>query len=65
MRVDGWMDLDMGEDGGGRRERDETRLNDASRLFAPHLQIRQFFKVRPPTRYLQSPNLWLFFTTKK
>ena len=41
------MDLDMGEDGGGRGERVKTRLpNDAyaCRLFAPLFQIRRILK---------------------
>ena len=42
--MDGWMDFEDGEDGGGRRERVKTRLNDAYRLFAPRFQIRQISK---------------------
>ena len=41
--VDGWM-MAREEDGGGRRERVEARLNDASRLFGRVCQIGQSFQ---------------------
>ena len=45
--MDGWMDGWMKareEDDGGRRERVEARLDDASRLFGPVSQIGQIFQ---------------------
>ena len=57
--MDGWMDFEDGEDGGGRRERVKARLNDAYRLFAPRFQIRQISKSdRGRVINLQSPNHW-------
>ena len=47
MRVDGWMDGWMKareEDDGGRRERVEARLDDASRLFGRVSQIGYVFQ---------------------
>ena len=41
----GWMDLDMGEDGGGRRER-ERRVSQMTRIAyeTALFQIRRYFK---------------------
>ena len=41
--MDGWMKA-REEDDGGRRERDEARLDDASRLFGRVCQIGQDFQ---------------------
>ena len=45
--MDGWMDgwrMAREEDDGGRRERVEARLDDASRLFGRASQIGQSFQ---------------------
>ena len=42
--MDGWMDVVREEDDGGRRERVEARLDDASRLFGRVCQIGHNFK---------------------
>ena len=50
--MDGWMDgwmMAREEGDGGRRERVEARLDDASRLFGRVSQIGKILKVRPKT----------------
>ena len=42
--MDGWADVAREEDDGGRRERVEARLDDASRLFGRVSQIGQIFQ---------------------
>ena len=42
--MDGWADVAREEDDGGRRERVEARLDDASRLFGRASQIGQSFQ---------------------
>ena len=55
--MDGWMDVVREEDDGGRRERVEARLDDASRLLVAYAKLGTILKVRPKTRRSsQSPN---------